>query len=67
MKTSCRFIAKAEAGKGWRIWDKKTKRWWGERYKSRPDEIIDELNGAKRPSVLTKLQNRHKDERLRLK
>ena len=54
-KTTRRFVAKAEAGKGWGIWNKKAKKWWGERYRDRPDKLIDELNGEKRPDVITQL------------
>jgi hypothetical protein len=31
-KPKHRFVAKAEAKKGWRIWDIKQKKWWGQTY-----------------------------------
>ncbi|HEX7900056.1 MAG TPA: hypothetical protein VF950_19975 [Planctomycetota bacterium] len=50
-----RFVARAEGG-GWRIWDHKTKRWVGEPYAYRPEEVIAKLNGAPgRTSKLRKL------------
>ena len=64
MKNSRRFVAKAEAGNGWRIWDRKMKKWWGQRYKHRPDQIVDELNGQKRPDMLVELQRKYKDDRI---
>ena len=40
---------------GWRIWNKKAKKWWGQLYERQPDELLEELNGLKRPEVITKL------------
>ena len=54
-KPKTRFVAQAEAGKGWRIWDKLEKKWWGERYQSFPERLLEELNGDKRPDELTEL------------
>jgi len=45
-------VAKAEAGLGWRIWNTKTKRPWGEHYKRYPDEVLAELNGERRPNAI---------------
>jgi hypothetical protein len=50
-----RFVAKAEAGEGWRIWDTLQERWWGERYWTLPDRLIAELNGDKRPDQIAAL------------
>jgi len=54
-KEKRRFVAKAEAGKGWRIWDNTQKKWWGEIYQSFPEKLLQELNGDKRPEQLTQL------------
>lgn len=54
-KPDFRYVAKAEAGAGWRVWDRKMKRWWGERYKDYPERLLAELNGGKRPERLTEL------------
>jgi len=40
------YVAKAEAGKGWRIWERKMKKWWGNYFKIYPEELLAELNGA---------------------
>lgn len=50
-----RFVAKAEAGRGWRIWDNLPNKWWGERYQNCPDSLLAELNGGKRPEQLVEL------------
>lgn len=50
-----RYVAIAEAGKGWRIWNRKARRWWGEAYLHYPEQLLEELNGAKRPEKLTEL------------
>jgi hypothetical protein len=49
------YVAKAEAGLGWRIWNKRLQRWWGERYVAYPQELVDELNAGKRPERLAEL------------
>lgn len=54
-KSKRRFVGKAESGEGWRIWDNLVKRWWGERYLSFPERLLEELNGQKRPDVLVEL------------
>ncbi len=54
-KPKNRFVAKAEASKGWRIWDNKQKKWWGERYQSFPEHLLAELNGGKHPDRITEL------------
>ena len=54
-KADRRFVAKAEAGKGWRIWDRTQKKWWGEPYQQYPGPLLTELNGPKRPEQLTQL------------
>ena len=40
---------------GWRIWDGKARRFWGELYELQPDELVAELNGGKRPDVIAAL------------
>lgn len=50
-----RYVTKTVDG-GWRIWNRKQKRWWGEAYINRPDDLVDELNGKKRPERLVELQ-----------
>lgn len=40
-----RYVARGVQG-GYRIWDNKARRWWGDLYELCPDELLDELNGA---------------------
>jgi len=54
-KPGRRFVGRATAGQGWRVWDNTVKRWWGQFYKRHPQQLLDELNGQKRPEVITKL------------
>jgi hypothetical protein len=54
-KPSRRFVAQAAADAGWRIWDKKARKWWGPVFAAHPAAVIDELNGHKRPERLTEL------------
>jgi hypothetical protein len=39
-----RFVARAEAGRGWRIWDNQQKRWSGPALTRQPDALLAELN-----------------------
>lgn len=48
-------MARAEAGRGWRVWDRKLQRFWGERYRDFPERLLAELNGGKRPERLSEL------------
>lgn len=54
-KPKKRFVAKAEAEKGWRVWDNMQKKWWGERYVNFPENLLNELNAGKDPERLTEL------------
>ena len=54
-KAPQRFVAHAAAGAGWRIWDKKARKWWGPVFAAHPAALVDELNGEKRPDRLTEL------------
>ncbi|GIJ35308.1 hypothetical protein SAMN05216284_105122 [Micromonospora sediminimaris] len=40
---------------GYRIWDNRARRWWGELYELCPDELINELNGARNYAKITAL------------
>jgi hypothetical protein len=44
-----RYVARAAEGIGWRIWDHTANRWWGKPFPHCPEELLNELNGAKRP------------------
>jgi hypothetical protein len=54
-----RYVARGVPG-GYRIWDNKARRWWGDHYQLCPDELLDELNGAKNPQRITALLVRYR-------
>lgn len=58
-KTNRRYVAEPVAGTGWRIVHRKRKAYWGQIYVERPDALIDELNGEKRPDVLTEIERQY--------
>jgi hypothetical protein len=39
-----RYVAKAVPGEGWRVWDRKMARWWGNYFESHPAALLRELN-----------------------
>jgi len=55
-----RYVAKAIKGKGWRVWNRKMKRWWGNYFKEYPEELLDELNGKKDPKKIVELSKKSK-------
>jgi hypothetical protein len=50
-----KYVAKAEAGVGWRIWHRRTRRWWGNFFSEYPEAVLQELNGPARQEVLVRL------------
>ena len=50
-----RYVGRAVAAVGWRIWDNKLQRFWGEVYDPFPQTLLDELNGEKKPQSLSLL------------
>lgn len=54
-KNPRRFVAKAEPPSRWTIWDKKARKSWGGAFTHRPDALLDELNGEKRPAYINEL------------
>lgn len=62
-KPGKRYVAKGVPG-GWKIWNNLTQHWWGQLYEKQPDELVEELNGAKRPEVIVQLTKKfQKDKR----
>jgi hypothetical protein len=55
-----RFVARAEAGHGWRVWDNFFRRWWGPCLSSQPDELVAELNGERRLERLNQLVQKYR-------
>jgi hypothetical protein len=49
-----RYVARGVPG-GYRIWDNKARRWWGDLYELCPDDLLAELNGAARYEKSTEL------------
>ena len=60
MSKNNRYVARAEKGVGWRIYNRKTKRPWGNYFKDYPQKLLDELNGEARPVILTELARNSK-------
>jgi hypothetical protein len=54
-KRKRRYVGRAIATMGWRIWDNKLHRFCGEVYDPYPQTLLDELNGEKRLQLLAHL------------
>jgi hypothetical protein len=54
-----RYVARGVPG-GYRIWDNKARCWWGDHYELCPDELLDELNGARNYQRVTALLTRYR-------
>ncbi|MFG1878925.1 hypothetical protein ACGFIV_29180 [Sphaerisporangium sp. NPDC049003] len=54
-----RYVARGVPG-GYRIWDNKVRRWWGDLYELCPDDLLDELNGARDYDKITTLLKRYR-------
>ncbi|BFU47669.1 hypothetical protein KRMM14A1004_59060 [Krasilnikovia sp. MM14-A1004] len=48
---------------GYRIWDNKARRWWGDLYELCPDELLEELNGASDYARITALLRRYRAQK----
>jgi hypothetical protein len=58
-ETKKRFVAKAIPGIGWRIWNRKQAKWWGNPFSHHPEELLLELNGARRPDKIVELTKKN--------
>jgi hypothetical protein len=54
-----RYVPRGVPG-GWRIWDNKASRWWGDHYEVQPDELITELNGKGDHERIAELLKRYR-------
>jgi hypothetical protein len=54
-----RYVARGVPG-GYRIWDNKARRWWGDLYELCPDDLLTELNGAANYEKITALLKRYR-------
>ena len=53
------YVARGVPG-GYRIWNNKSRRWWGDHYEVQPDELVAELNGARDYMLITALLRRYR-------
>ncbi len=54
-----RYVARGVPG-GYRIWDNKARRWWGDLYELCPDDLLNELNGEKNSEKITALLQQYR-------
>ena len=54
-----RYVVRGVPG-GFRIWDNRARRWWGDHYEIQPDELVAELNGDADQSRITALLKRYR-------
>ncbi|MFC7884630.1 hypothetical protein ACFUVV_22515 [Streptomyces sp. NPDC057376] len=54
-----RYVARGVPG-GYRIWDNRSRRFWGEHYELCPDDLLTELNGAADRDRITALLKRYR-------
>ena len=57
-----RYVARGVPG-GYRIWNNRARSWWGDLYEVCPDDLLDELNGERRPEKITELTKRYRQTR----
>ncbi|MGW5259966.1 hypothetical protein ACWEQG_03275 [Microbispora sp. NPDC004025] len=57
-----RYVARGVPG-GYRIWDNKARRWWGDLYDLCPYDLLGELNGDKNSEKITALLQRYRVQR----
>lgn len=56
-----RYVARGVPG-GYRIWDNRGRRWWGDLYELCPDLLLAELNGGAN-SKITALLKHHRAQK----
>ncbi|MEV0828532.1 hypothetical protein [Nonomuraea rubra] len=54
-----RYVARGVPG-GYRIWDNRTRCWWGDHSELCPDDLLTELNGARDHDKVTALLKRYR-------
>lgn len=54
-----RYVARGVPG-GYRIWDNRARRYWGDHYEICPDDLLTELNTPTDPARLTELLRRYR-------
>ena len=48
---------------GYRIWDNKRRRWWGDLYELCPEDLLEELNGDADYQKITTLLKRYRAQK----
>ena len=54
-----RYVVRGVPG-GFRIWDNKALRWWGDHYEVQPDDLVSALNARVGYEELTALLKRYR-------
>jgi hypothetical protein len=54
-----RYVVRGVPG-GYRIWDNRAGRWWGDQYEVQPDDLVAELNGNSDYARVTALLQRYR-------
>jgi hypothetical protein len=54
-----RYVARGVPG-GYRIWDNRGRRYWGDFYELCPDELLTELNGRADQARIVELMRKYK-------
>ncbi|MEU1347573.1 hypothetical protein ABZ438_12940 [Streptomyces sp. NPDC005786] len=54
-----RYVARGVPG-GYRIWDNRGRKWWGDHYELCPDDLLRELNGDANLDAITALMKRYR-------
>lgn len=57
-----RYVARGVPG-GYRIWDNRGHRWWGDLYELCPDDLVAELNGQADHARITALMKRYRAQK----
>lgn len=55
-----RYVARGVPG-GYRIWDNRRRKWWGDVYELCPDDLLTELNGDADYQKVTALLRRYRE------
>jgi hypothetical protein len=54
-----RYVVRGVPG-GYRVWDNRARRWWGDHYEVQPDDLVAELNGDAYYERVTALLKRYR-------
>ncbi|MFC8256077.1 hypothetical protein ACFUNF_00020 [Streptomyces sp. NPDC057291] len=57
-----RYVARGVPG-GYRIWDNRGRRWWGDLYELCPDLLLVELHGAADSQKITALLKQYRSQK----